>query len=403
MTAPYLGFFSTLRDYGVDVSMRHVLEYTEALKRGLGGGLDRLYTLLRLICVKRLEDIDAFERAFAHYFLALDLPPPGEPLDLNRLLESKPFKEWLERELEERGLSLSDIRWRASADELLQRFLETVAAQMGEHHGGGRWVGTGGYSPFGHSGHAKRGFRVGGDAAHFSAIKVLGERRYANYSPESTLKAENIRQTLESLKRLVPAGPKSELDLDATIARTAKNAGEIELVFQRELRDKISVILLIDNGGRSMTRFVPIVRTVFSKMHARFKDIETYFFHNCIYSHIYRDAKRRNALPLETVLESSPRTRLFIIGDAAMAPEELLNPYGAISYDNYDHVPAIESLQRVRAAFPHSVWLNPIPKEAWEHHRGWFTIARIGELFPMEELSLRGLRNAVEYLAAGER
>jgi uncharacterized protein with von Willebrand factor type A (vWA) domain len=274
----HIGFFYELKDNGVPVSVKYILDFHEALNRGLGqGGLDQIYTLLRLICIKQLEHIDPFERAFAKYFLDLELPPPGEPVDLEALMESKPFKEWLNEYLKEEGLDLFDFYHPDKAEELLKKFLETIAAQTGAHHGGGRWIGTGGYSPFGHSGYARRGFRIGGASRNRSAIKVLGERRYADYSPSAELKAENIRQVLGSLKQLVPAGPKTELDLDETIRKTAKNAGEIELEFMPEIRDKIRVILMIDNGGYSMDSYVPLVRLVFNKMHDRFKDLNTYF------------------------------------------------------------------------------------------------------------------------------
>ena len=395
----HVGFFYELKGHGVPVSVKYILDFHEALSRGLGGSLDQVYTLLRLICIKRLEHIDAFERAFAKYFLGLELPAPGEPVDLDALLESKPFKAWLEAYLEQEGKELREFYHPEDAEDLLRKFLETVAAQTGAHHGGGRWIGTGGYSPFGHSGMARRGFRIGGVSKNRSAIKVLGERRYANYSASSELKAENIRQVLESVKRLTPAGPKSELDLDETIRKTAKNAGEIELAFKPEIRDKIRVVLLIDNVGYSMDRYVPLVRLVFSKMHDRFKEINTYFFHNCIYVNVYSDARRNKPVRTEKLLQESKETRLFIIGDAAMAPEELMLPGGAISWRSYNSEPGISWLKRLREHFPYSVWLNPISRDAWAFAWGSVTLRKIGEVFKMEDLTLEGLKNAVEYLS----
>lgn len=395
----HVGFFYELKAHGVPVSVKYILDYHEALNRGLGGSLDQTYTLLRLICVKRLEDINSFERAFAKYFLDLEIPPPGEPVNLDALLESKPFKEWLDEYLEREGLDIEDFYYHENAEELLRKFLETIAAQTEAHHGGGRWIGTGGYSPFGHSGWAKRGFRIGGSSRNHSAIKVLGERRYADYSPKAELKAENIRQVLGSLKNLVPAGPKTELDLDETIRKTAKNAGEIELEFMPEIRDKIRVILMIDNGGYSMDKYVPLVRLVFSKMHDRFKDLNTYFFHNCIYAHVYSNARRTEHLRTEKLLQENKNTRLFIIGDAAMAPEELLMSGGAISWRNYHPETGISWLKKLREHFSYSVWLNPIHHENWDFAWGNYTIRKVREVFHMEDLTLDGLKNAVEYLS----
>jgi uncharacterized protein with von Willebrand factor type A (vWA) domain len=395
----HVGFFYKLRDYGVPVSMKYVLEFHEALNRGLGGDLDQVYTLLRLICIKRLEHIDPFERAFAKYYLDIDIPPPGEPVDMEGLLESKPFREWLDVYLKEKGMKLNQVLWEESAEELLKKFLETIAAQTGAHHGGGKWIGTGGYSPWGHSGYSERGFRIGGASRNRSAIKVLGDRRYANYSVKSELKKENIRQVLGSLKRLTPAGPKTELDLDETIRLTAKNAGEIELAFMPEIRDKIKVLLLIDNGGYSMDRYVPLVRIVFSKMYDRFKDIKTYFFHNCIYHNVYTDSMRTRPFPTEKLMQESRNTRVFVIGDAAMAPEELLLVGGSISWRNYNDMPGYSWLKKIRGHFPYSVWLNPIPKDDWDYAWGAFTIGKVRDVFHMEEMTLEGMKNSVEYLS----
>lgn len=395
----HVGFFYSLRDYGVPVSVKYILDYHEALKRGLGTDLDGSYNLLRLICVKKLEHIDPFERAFAKYFLDLDIPPPGVPMDLDALMASKPFKEWLEGYLKDQGMSLNDVFHGESVEELLKKFLETVAAQSGAHHGGGRWIGTGGFSPYGHSGHAQRGFRIGGASRNRSAIKVIGERRYADYTSKSELKEENLRQVLGALKLLQPQGPRTDLDLDETVRLTTKNAGELELAFKPEMRDKVRVILLIDNGGYSMDRFVPLVSVLFSKMHDRFKDITTYFFHNCIYSKVYTDPMRTKPVSTERLILESKMARVFIIGDAAMAPEELLLSNGSISWENNDREPGLLWLKRIKEGMPYSVWLNPIPKEDWEYAWGAHTILKVGEVFRMEDLTLEGLKNAVEHLS----
>lgn len=395
----HLEFFYTLRSYGVPVSVKYILDYHSALQKGLGGSLDRAYRILRLICIKRLEHIDAFERAFAKYFLDLSIPAAQEPIEMETLLESTPFREWLGGYLKDLNMDISRILHQQSPEELLQKFLETISRQKEAHHGGGKWIGTNGYSPWGHSGFAQRGFRVLGESHNRSAIKVLGERRYADFSVKSELKQENIRQVLGSLKQMVSAGPKTDIDIDETIRKTAKNNGEIELEFKPEIRDKIKVILLIDNGGYSMDRFLPLVRILFSKMLDRFKNIRTFFFHNCIYDRIYLDPQRRRPQDTEKLLMESQHTRLFIIGDSAMAPEELMQSGGSISWYETDHQPGIHCLQMLKNHFPYSVWLNPIPREHWRSAWGAYTIHKVAEIFHMEDMTLSGIKNAVEYLS----
>ena len=70
------------------------------------------------------------------------------------------------------------------------------------------------------------------------------------------------------------------LKIDASIYQTMKNGGEIELIFDRGIVDRLKIILAIDNGGWSMEPYVQIVQTLFNYSKSQFKDLRTYFFHN---------------------------------------------------------------------------------------------------------------------------
>lgn len=392
------GFILCLREYGVPVSMTDALDFYRGLERGLAPDLDSLFLFGRLSFVRRVEHMDAYERAFAFHFYGIDLPrvAEGDP----ELLNTPQFREWL-KEAVRKGELPPHALWSLTPDELMKRFWETLRKQMEAHHGGSRWIGTGGNSPFGHSGNASGGMRVLGEGGKRSALKVIGDRRYVDYSNDTSLKGANLAQALASLKKLTPVGPRDELDLDETIYRSARNGGEIDLVFRRALLDRIEVVLLIDNGGASMLPHVHLTRLLFSKVRDRIKRLHTYFFHNTIYAAVYKDAQRRQPLPTEKLLERSPETRLLILGDASMAPEELLYAGGAISYWEPDEEPSLRWLERLRDRFRHAVWLNPIPKEIWREAYGRTTIKRIGEVFRMEDLSLGGIKRAVEWLNRG--
>jgi hypothetical protein len=394
----FVDFFYTLKNYGVPVTIQYILELQEALEKGLARDIDDLYNLLRLICVKKIEHLDKFDRAFSKYFYGIELPKSEEITNLSKLLENKPFREWLETQIIEGRLKTDDIRWKLPPEELFKRFLKTLAEQTEAHHGGNKWIGTGGTSPFGHSGKSYGGIRVYGTSERRSAIKTIGERRYINYSDDAGLKAENIRQILGTFKNMVPIGPKTDLDLEETIYRTAKNAGEIEFVFKSELRDNIRVALLIDNGGYSMDPYVSLVSLIFSKIKDRFKDLSTYYFRNCIYSDIFSDPQRLKKYPTKKFLSENPDTRVLIIGDASMAPEELFSPRGAIEYDINDIEPGKVWLQKIRDRFRYSVWLNPIRNSHWSDTYGNRTIRAIRQIYHMEDLTLGGIKNAVAYL-----
>jgi len=392
----FLPFFQLLRDQGVPVSLRHVLEFYDALEKGLAPDLDRLFILLRLTCVKKLEHFDVFEQTFAAYFL--DAGHGRVPRLSRDFWESKAFRRWLEEEVRRGAVAEKDLEC-LPLEDLLRRFWEVALKQVGKHQGGHTWIGTGGTSPFGHSGAEREGVRVYGDSAHRSALKVIEARRYVNYAATATLRAENIRQALAALKHLVPAGPATELDVDETVTRASRNGGEIELIFRRELRDRIQVAVLLDNGGSSMMPYVDLVKLVFAKMRDQFRDLDYYYFHNCIYGCVYSDPRRHTPCALHEFLRRDPETRLIIIGDANMAPAELFLSNGAIDYFSKVRVPGREWLLRLRSHFPRSVWLNPIPRSRWPRESA--TIGSIGQIFPMEDLRLSGIRQAVEWLNAG--
>lgn len=388
-----LGFIYQLQAAGIPVSIQYVLDLYEALRRGLAADLDQLFLLARLIFVKRVEHLDVFEQVFASFFLGRS---PGSRLpNWEELLADKPFEEWLRQQLETGQIDLNTIR-EFDHEELLRRFWETLLAQRGEHHGGQTWVGTGGPSPFGHGGREGGGVRVYGRGLYGTAQRVIDRRNYLNYRDRSLLSAENLRQVLASLKSLRPVGPPTELEVDETIAQTARNGGEIELVFRRELRNRTHLKVLLDNGGYSMTPYLALVKTVFNHIHDLFRDVTFYYFHNCIYGEVYLDPPRTQPVVWDKFLGDSRYSRLLIIGDANMAPAELMAAYGSLGRATTERKPGREWLQDLKQAYPVSVWLNPITKARWDYESP--TIRMIQQIFQMEDLTLGGIKQAVAYL-----
>lgn len=388
-----LGFIYQLQAAGIPVSVQYVLDLYGALCRGLVSDLDQLFLLARLIFVKRVEHLDAFEQVFASFFLGRQ---SGNGLfDWEEILAEKPFEEWLRQQFESGQLALDNIR-EFDTEELLRRFWETLLAQRGAHHGGQTWIGTGGRSPFGHGGREAGGVRVYGKGLFGTAQRVIDKRNYLNYSEQSVLSAENLRQVLNSLKSLRRVGPPSELDIEETIAQTARNGGEIELVFRRELCNRTQLKVLLDNGGYSMTPYLPLVKTVFNNIRGLFRDVTFYYFHNCIYGEVYLDPPRSQPVTWEKLLSESRHTRLLLIGDANMAPAELMAAYGSLGVASTERKPGREWLQELKNAYPASIWLNPITKDRWDHESP--TIRMIQRIFQMEDLTLGGIKDAVAYL-----
>lgn len=394
--ALFIDFLFLLREYGVPASPKDLLDFNRGLEMGVVKSLDDLFVLARLSFVRRKEHMDPFERAFAYFFFGIDIPNVGE--GDRELLRTKPFKEWLAKMIAEGQLPERAI-YSMTAEELMAKFWETLRDQMEAHEGGSRWVGQFGNSPFGNSGNAERGVRVEGESRNRSAISVIADRRYLAYSDRTQVRAENIREALEAMKHMKDVGPRDLLNLDETIRRTARNGGEIDLVFERELRDKISVVLLIDNGGYSMDPFIHVTRLLFKKMHERFEDMSTFYFHNTIYQNVWSDERRTKRVATEQLLQRNPDTRIVFFGDATMAPEELETPHGSLYHYARDARPSAYWLRRFAERFKHSVWLNPIPRAHWPNAYGGYTLNRIRQIFHMEDMTLGGIKGMVEYLS----
>ena len=205
-----------------------------------------------------------------------------------------------------------------------------------------------------------------------------------------------MSEALKRLRNMIPAGPRDMINIDDTIKETLRNAGEIELVFDRALKDRLSIILAIDNGGWSMDPFIQVVQTLFDYAGAQFKEVKTYFFHNTIYDYVWEDPSRYKKP--KKIIEFSrldPDTRLIVVGDASMAPYELMAQDGSIHISERSGLPSIDQLHFLSKTFSNAVWLNPVSEEMWGYTH---TIMAISKIFPMYELSLDGLEKAVTRL-----
>lgn len=281
-------------------------------------------------------------------------------------------------------------------EELIQYFLDRLKEQTEAHHGGAKWIGTGGTSPVGHSGYHPGGMRVGGVSRNKSAVKVAMDRRYRDYSQEGLLTESQMGEALKRLRNMVPTGPKDQINIDETIYQTMKNAGEIEIVFDRSLKDRLKVILAIDNGGWSMDPYIEMVQTLFNYARSQFKDVKTFFFHNTIYDTLWEDPPRRSKpLAVDELVKLDPETRFIIVGDASMAPYELMATDGSIHLEERSGKPSFERLRFIAKTFRYAVWLNPRLEVEWPYTR---TVYMIRDIFTMFELTLDGLEKAVRHV-----
>jgi len=392
----FLRFFYLLRESGVPVSPTAYLRLLSALSKGMVTSLFDFYITARTILVKSERHFDLFDRIFSHYFRGEELRLPDE-VELEETVRMM-LSDWLEdtEDLAQAlGLSEEEVA-NMSPEEVVDYFLQRLKDQDGEHHGGDTWIGTRGTSPVGHSGWHPGGMRVGGRSRSQSAVKVAMDRRYRDYAAGGPLRQDQMGEALKRLRNLVPSGPRDRVDIDETLRRTVNNGGDIEIVFRAALRDKLKVILAVDNGGWSMEPHVDVVQTLFNHARAQFKDLRIYYFHNTIYDFLWKDPARiRHPVKVDDLARMEPDTRLILVGDASMAPYELMIPDGSIHVEEKSGLTSLERLKFLAATFPWSVWLNPRMESEWRSTR---TIGMIREIFPMFELSISGLEEAVSHL-----
>lgn len=394
----FVSFFYDLRESGIAVTPTAFLRLQKALGLGLITSWDDFYAVARAVLVKSERDFDVYDEVFVRFFTGVEkLSPEGLSIDdtARAMLE-----EWLRNPDElAKALGLSEDKLRRmSGEELVQYFLDRLKDQNGIHHGGKKWIGSGGTSPVGHSGYRPGGMRLGGASANRSAIRVALERRYRDYSASAPLSRAQIGEALKRLRNLVPAGPRDLVSVPKTIRQTICNAGEIEIVFDRRMTDRLKVLLLIDNGGWSMDPYVETVQTLFHYARSQFRDLSIRYFHNTVADRVWIDPQRRSRPEsMEEIVRRDPETRLIFLGDASMAPEELLEVNGSIAIEYRQKAASIDSLKLLAKTFRHSAWFNPVSPSLWDYSD---TITLIGRIIPMFELNLTGLDRAVRHLVA---
>ncbi|MFQ5486101.1 MAG: VWA domain-containing protein [Desulfobacterales bacterium] len=392
----FIDFFYKLKDAGIPVTPTSFLTLQKALSKGLIGSLEDFYTSSRAILVKSERYFDLYDQVFAHHFQGAEMPD-SDRFEISEMAKTL-LEEWLknpEAVAMAFGIDESELN-QLSPAELIDYFKKRLEEQKKRHTGGRKWIGTEGTSPVGHSGYHPGGMRVGGVSRNKSAVKVAMDRRYKDYSLAGPLTSAMMGEALKRLRNMIPVGPKDQVNIDDTIYQTMKNGGEIEIVFDRRLKDRLKVVLAVDNGGWSMDPYISVVQTLFDYAKDQFKDLKTYFFHNTIYDNIWADpARYKKPQPVDDLVRFDPETRLILVGDASMAPYELMANDGSIHIEERSRKPSVERLKFLVKTFPHSVWLNPISSKMWGHTH---TISVISQIIPMYELSLDGLEKAIPFL-----
>jgi uncharacterized protein with von Willebrand factor type A (vWA) domain len=388
----FLSFFTSLRDARVPVTLREYLTLMQGMEKDLAGkSVEDFYFLARALLVKDERNLDRFDQVFAASFKGLEslldaLEKTDIPADWLRKLAEKYPTEAEKAEIAALGF-----------DKLMETLRQRLAEQKGRHQGGSQWIGTAGTSPFGAYGYNPEGVRIGQDTNRNNrAVKVWDKREFKDLDGGTELGTRNIKLALRRLRRFARTGAPDELDLDGTVRETAK-AGYLDVRMRPERRNAVKVLLVFDIGG-SMDWHIELVEGLFSAARAEFKHMEHFYFHNCLYEHVWKDNARRFAerTPTWEVLHTFPHDyKVVIVGDASMSPYEITMPGGAVEHSNPEA--GAVWMKRLVETYPHCVWLNPVARSSWDYVQSIAMLRMLmeGRMFP---LTLEGLDEAMREL-----
>ena len=395
----FVAFFYLLRQRGLDVSLNEWMTLLEGMEKGLHHStLTGFYHLCRAIVVKNETEFDRFDQVFLEFFKGV--PYTGElPEDL---------LDWLNHPSEDLQRTIEELRSAGFPDETLEELLkmleERLKEQTEEHNGGNYWVGTQGRSPFGNNGWHPNGIRIGGQSRHRTAMTVAGERKFRDFRKDNTLDTRQFQMAFRTLRQLSVQEQSTDkvLDVDATIHDTCENAGTLQVRYKNPRKNTVKVLLLMDSGG-SMEYYAGLCSQLFqaATKSNHFKELHTYYFHNCVYEDVY-DGPRLWAdgrTPTEWLLQNFDASyKVIIVGDAAMNPYELREQQYNWSTGQYGPS-GMEWLDRLKKHFPYLIWLNPEPMPVrpnfWSQ-----THWQLAQIFPMFDLSAEGLEKGMKRLMA---
>ncbi|TIW93409.1 MAG: VWA domain-containing protein [Mesorhizobium sp.] len=392
----FIPFFLELKAARVPVSLREYLSLLEGLEAGLVDyDVEGFYYLARSALVKDERHIDRFDQVFAHVFKGIEALGGPDAVDVANIPE-----EWLRR-LAEKHLTDEEkklVEALGGFEKLMETLKQRLEEQKARHQGGSKWIGTGGTSPFGAYGYNPEGVRIGQhESRNRRAVKVWDKREFRNFDDAVELGTRNIKIALKRLRRWVREGAEEEFDLPGTIHATAEH-GYLDVQTRPERRNAVKLLMFFDVGG-SMDDHIKSVEELFSAARAEFRQLEYFYFHNCLYEGVWKDNRRRHAevIPTFDLLHKyGPDYKVIVVGDASMSPYEIAHPGGSVEHWNPEA--GAVWLGRLLRQWPNAVWLNP------ENQKNWgFThsIAMIRDIFGdrMFPLTLAGLEGATKQLS----
>ncbi len=389
-------FFLKLKEYKIPVSIIEFLSFLETLNHDLVKyDIDKFYYLSKTSLIKDEKLFDKFDIIFGQYFKSI------EQISLDDIFETLSIpKEWLKKNFERlfSEEELKSIKSVKNFEELLKKFKQRLKEQQKRHQGGNKWIGTLGKSPFGAYGFNPMGIRIGQDKSiQKRAIKVWDKRIFKDFDESIELNTRGIQVSLKKLRLWARTGVNEELDINETIKSTAKE-GYLDIKTKKQKENSIKIILFLDVGG-SMDEHVRKIEELFSAAKNTFKNLEYFYFHNCLYEFVWKNNSRRweEKIPtLEIIRTFGKDYKCIFVGDASMSPYEIIIPGAANEHFNSETGEIW--LQRAINQWSSYLWINPVERKQWKYIESIQIIKRILNN-KMVTLNIEGIEEGTKLLS----
>ena len=351
--------------------------------------------MARTSLVKDEKLIDRFDIVFGEYFNSIDkieIDDVLKQLNIPNAWLKKLFERYFSKE------EMDKVKSRGDYKKLIEKLKKRLNEQKKLHHGGNKWIGTSGTSPFGAYGYNPEGIRIGQNESRYKrAIKVWDKRNFKDFDDRNELNNRGFKIALKRLRQWARTGVNEEFDLEETIKDTAKN-GYLDIKMRKEKENSIKLLLFLDIGG-SMDEHIMKVESLFSAAKNVFKNLKYFYFHNCLYEGVWEDNSRRweERFSTDQILRTYGRQyKCIFVGDASMSPYEILMPGGG--NEHFNEISGRVWLERALNQWPSHLWINPIPKRYWKITD---SINLINNIFQnkMVPLSIKGIEQGTEILS----
>jgi len=392
----FLDFFLKLKDSKIPVSLNEFLTFLNALKFDfVQFDVNRFYYLARTTLIKDERLLDRFDIVFASYFKSIE---KIEFEDVIKFLNIP--QDWLNKLFDKHFSKdeIDKIKSLGSFEKLMETLKKRLEEQKKRHQGGNKWIGTSGTSPFGAYGYNPEGVRIGQESSRYrKAIKVWDKRVFKDFDDRRELDSRGFQVSLKRLRQWARTGINDEFDIEETIKDTAKN-GYLDIKTKKERENSIKIILFLDVGG-SMDDHVRKIESLFSAAKNVFKNLNYFYFHNCLYEGVWKNNSRRweeRFLTTEIFRTYGKEYKCIFVGDAAMSPYEIMIPGGG--NEHYNEEPGNVWLERAINQWPSNLWINPIPEDQWDLSQ---STSLIKEIFQnrMVPLTVEGIEKGTKILS----